>query len=96
MGRFVKRYYKKIMEDKLDIQKEQNPLPKKVQRFRKGLKQKHKSSLAEKFHPQIREERVLSTMIRPNLVFLNDMLPLDGEDDSSCYARLRANTLKVK
>lgn len=43
----------------------------------------------------VREERVLSEAIRPNLIHLGDMLPeASDEEDDHAYYRLRSNTLQ--
>ena len=48
----------------------------------------------EEFTPHIREEWILSSAVRPKLIFLGDMLPENSdEEEEHCYSRLRANTM---
>lgn len=92
LGRFVKRYYKKITEKNQIQEKEITRLPKKVSRFRKGKYERNQNKHIEFYKPKHREERVFSLLTKPNLVFLTDMLPSNSDEEESCYSRLRAKT----
>ena len=64
----IKRYYKKILADNLDIEKTRSrSLSKKTMEFRKGDKVKRKNSKfrTETFKNQGRIERVHSDNVRP-------------------------------
>ena len=94
LGKYVKRYYKMKLEDKLDLKKAKNKISKKISNFRKGKFIFKKNQDIEEFTPHIREERILSSAVRPKLIFLGDMLPENSdEEEEHCYSRLRANTM---
>lgn len=80
----IKRYYKKILAEKLDIQKTRSrALSKKTVEFKKGDLIKNKKSRIEKFSSQGRVQRVLSEEVKPNLLFLDDIIEeTDSESDS--------------
>ena len=72
----IKRYYKKILSENLNIDKgSKKSLSKKMQEFRKGSKLENvNKNKKESFKSQGRVQRVLSHEIKPNLYFLNDIL----------------------
>jgi hypothetical protein len=81
----IKRYYKKILAENLDIEKSRSrTLSKKTQEFRKGdrIKNNNKNK-KESFVNQGRVQRVLSDEVKPNLYFLDNIIEeeSDSEDD---------------
>ena len=80
----------------MNLQKDQSKLSKKISNFKKGKIKVSKNARLEGFQPKNREERVLSQNIKPNLVFLTDMLPENSdEEEDHYYVRLRANTHQI-
>lgn len=89
----VKRYYKNVLSETLDIQKAPTQLSNKVAKFRKGEAPTKKLKEKEVFEQKNREERYFSHAVKP-LVNLRNMLPAgEDEDGNEPYSRLRANTL---
>lgn len=79
----IKRYYKKIISENLDIEKSRSrTLSKKTQEFRKGdrIKSKNKNK-RESFVNQGRVQRVLSDEVKPNLYFLDNIIEEDSDSD---------------
>ena len=71
----IKRYYKRILAEKMDIDKTRSrALSKKTQDFKKGelVRGKHKAKI-EKFSSQGRVQRVISEEVKPNLYFMDDI-----------------------
>lgn len=92
----VKRYYKSVLVQKFNLETKNLEISNKLKRFKKGEVKFIKLKNREKFDPVCREERTLSLLTRPNLIYLNDMLPEDSDDDEEdehCYSRLRSQTL---
>lgn len=93
LSTIVKRYYKNVLSEKLDLQKGPEPLSNKLVNFRKGETMGKRGKDREIFEQKNRDQRVFSQLVRPQLN-LRNMLPAgEGEDDDEPYARLRANTL---
>ena len=92
LSRYVKRYFKKILEKKLNLEKDKRKISNKIQRFRKGKIEfkKYFTEETEFFEAYNREERTHSLLSKPNLVYLVEDL-VDDEDDN-CFTRVRAST----
>ena len=92
----IKRYYKKILSENLNIDKgAQKALSKKTQEFRKGSKLEiNKGQKKESFRNQGRVQRVLSEAIRPDLYFMNNINEQDesDSDDDEPQTRMRSLT----
>jgi hypothetical protein len=91
LSRLVKRYYKKVLEKKLNLEKEKGKISNKIQRFRKGKIEFKYFNEKETFAVHNREERVHSLLVKPNLVYLTDEIHKE-EDDENCFTRLRSST----
>jgi hypothetical protein len=88
----VTRYIKNVLSEKLDLHKEPAPLSNKVSRFRKGEAMiKHKKE-KEVFEHKHREERFFSQAVKPNLLDLKRLMPVDPDQEESEFSRMRANT----
>ena len=93
-AKLVQRYYKNVLMDQLELEKDKTKLSNKVIKFKKGAVMPKNKWLKENFEMKNREERVVSMLPRPTFLHLKDMLPADSDDeDESCYNRMRANTL---
>lgn len=93
---FVKRYYKNILGEKFNFEKKNLSLSNKFSNFRKGGFLIKKIKFRENYEHSLREERTLSLVTRPNLIYLENMLPEqsdEDEDEEFCYSRMRAQTL---
>lgn len=92
LSRYVKRYFKKILEKRLNLETEKGKISRKIQRFRKGKAkfQRYFTEETESYEPHNREERVHSLLAKPNLIYLADDMVDDDEDN--CFTRIRANT----
>ena len=88
----VKRYLKNVLNEKLDLQKAQNPLSNKITKFKKGETLAKNGKEKEVFEHKNRDERFFSQAVRPNLLDLKRMMPSDPDAVDNEYARLRANT----
>ena len=90
----IKRYYKKILAENLNIEKSsKKSLSKKTQEFRKGDKISINSKKKkESFRNHGRVQRVLSHEIKPNLYFLDEIVEEIGSDDEEPMTRIRAHT----
>lgn len=94
LGRYVKRYYKQFVEEKLSLQRRKEKLSEKISNFKKGEVKFKKLKRVEYYRPRQRTERVFSLNSQPSLVFLNDLLPEnEDEDQNSFYHKLRSHTL---
>ena len=91
----IKRYYKKILSENLNIDKgAKTALSKKTQEFRKGSKiEIAKGQKKESFKNQGRVQRVLSEAVRPNLVFLDDIIEEGDSDDEDDQPQTRIRSL---
>ena len=93
-GRLVKRYYKNVISQQLDLQSHSTALSNKVFRFKKGVALSKTKRKVENFQTKNREERVVGMLPKPNFLHLKDMLPEESdEDEESCYRRIRSNTM---
>ena len=93
-GRLVRRYYKNVLSQQLDINSHSTALSSKVFRFKKGIALTKTKKRMENFQTKNREERVVSMLPKPNFLHLKDMLPEESdEEEESCYRRIRSNTL---
>lgn len=97
----IKRYYKKMLAEKLDIEKTRSrALSKKTVEFRKGDLVKTKKNQIEKFSSQGRVTRVLSEEVKPNLYFLGDIEEEESdseeEEDYKPKTRIRSLTSASK
>ena len=93
LAKLARTYYKNVLSFNHDIEREINNLPNKVVRFRKGFQVSTPEVNLENFAPVCKRERVVSTVPKPNLVFLKngDMSYQDNEEDQ-LHIRLRAKT----
>lgn len=99
----LKRYFKKILEERLAIGREKSRLPKKVAVFKRGCKASKKEVDVEEIELKGRNYRVLSSASKP--MNLNSLLTgVAAEEDEESEEeqepvikskRVRANTLAV-
>ena len=93
-SKLIQRYYKNVLKDQLDLEKDNPKLSNKIIKFKKGTAMPKNKWVRENYETKNREERVVSMLPRPQLLHLKDMLPADSDDeDESYYQRMRANTL---
>lgn len=97
----IKRYYKKILADKMDIDKTRSrALSKKTIEFKKGdLIKGSRNKIEEKFSSQGRVQRVLSDEVKPTLPFINEEKEDDSDSDEEDYkpkTRIRSYTSASK
>lgn len=94
----IKRYYKKILSENLNIDKGKlRPLSKKTQEFKRGNKiALHKQNHKENYKSEGRVQRVLSHEVKPNLYFLDDIVEEFDEDDDMPNTRIRSLTTATK
>ncbi len=95
LSRIVRRYYRNFVSNKVQKNKKATEISWKMKTFRKGRAQKKVRRILESYLPNLREERVNSNVIRPNLINLGDLLPAEEEEEfeeETFYNRLRANT----
>lgn len=98
MKLIIKRYYKKIIAENLNIEKgSKKSLSKKTQEFRKGDKVSVGSKKKkESFRNHGRVQRVLSHEVKPNLYFLDEIAEEQVSDDEEPMTRIRAQTTAAK
>lgn len=94
----IKRYYKKILSENLNIEKgSKKSLSKKTQEFRKGdMVSVSGKKKKESFRNHGRVQRVLSHEIKPNLYFLDEIAEEQVSDDEEQQTRVRAHTTAAK
>lgn len=90
----IKRYYKNVLSEKLDLQKEPGQLPNKIAKFKKGEAPTRKFKEKETFEPKNREERFYSHVMRP-VLDLNKMVAGEFDGENDLQGRIRANTHEV-
>ena len=67
----------------------------KLRSFKRGIAQKKIKPRIENYRAKMREERVNSHLVRPQLINLGNLLPNDKNEENDQYglhSRLRANT----
>ena len=98
MKLIIKRYYKKIIAENLNIEKgSKKSLSKKTQEFRKGDKISiNNKKKKESFRNQGRVQRVLSHEVKPNLYFLDEIVEEQMSDEDEPVTRVRAHTTAAK
>lgn len=92
LSRLVRRYYKTVLMEKLDMKKGPAQLSSKIIRFKKGEAPTKKPKRREVFEPRNRDQRLGSAIVKPTFN-LNHMLPsvLEG-DEEDVQPRWRSNT----
>ena len=92
--RFARIYYRDWLSNRNDVEKEVGDLPKKIAKFRKGfwVKGRGGETELENFERVGKRERVVSSVQRPNFIFLNGIEEDCCEDEEMLHVRLRSRT----
>lgn len=93
LSRLVKRYYRNVLAYKHTDPQRASNLSNKMIRFRKGTITSSKRFKPERLEINGREERVVSALPRPTLVFLNNAVNSSDDDSEPCTSRVRSQTL---
>ncbi len=95
----IKKYFNRVLRDKLNLESRSTALSNKIINFKKGqLVFKKDTKKKENYFTRNRQNRALSSAVKPNFVLLTDMLPPDEDEEfeelkENCYSRMRAKTI---
>lgn len=91
--RLVRKYYKSVQICKLENAHRASNLSGKIVRFRKGTMTSTKKFKPENLEISGRDERVTSTLSRPQLVFINKATNSSDDDGDQFVSRVRSQTM---
>lgn len=93
LNRLVRRYYSNVLVHRLNNTRRASNVSSKLMQFRKATIGSTKQPKPKILEIPGREERVVSALPRPRLVFLNNAINSSDDDEEPCPPRMRSQTL---